>query len=93
MYLVNKMLGKITIYLVASKSFENSEKFKYLGTTAVNKAFTKKLKSTLISSHACYHFIQSLLSGRLLPENLKIKMYKTLMLPVFCMVVKLGLLY
>jgi hypothetical protein len=36
----------------------------------------------LNSGNACYHSVQSLLSSRLLSRNLKIIMYKTIMLPV-----------
>ena len=32
--------------------------------------------------NACYHSVQNLLSSRLLPKNLKIKTYRTIMLPV-----------
>ena len=32
--------------------------------------------------HACYHSVQNPLSSRLLPKNLKIKIYRTIILPV-----------
>ena len=32
--------------------------------------------------NACYHSVQNLLSSRLLPKNLKIKIYRTVILPV-----------
>ena len=32
--------------------------------------------------NACYHSVQKLLSSRLLSKNLKIKMYRTIILPV-----------
>jgi len=35
-----------------------------------------------MSGNACYHSVQNLLSSRLLSKNLKIKIYRTLMLPV-----------
>ena len=38
----------------------------------------------------CYHSAQNLLSFRLLSKNLKIKIYRTITLPVVCMGVKLG---
>jgi hypothetical protein len=34
------------------------------------------------SGNACYHSVQSLLSSRLLSKNLKIRTYKTIILPV-----------
>ena len=33
--------------------------------------------------NACYHLVQNLLSSRLLSKNFKIKMYKTIILPIF----------
>jgi hypothetical protein len=36
----------------------------------------------LNSGNACYHSVQSLLSSRLLSKNLKIRIYKTIILPV-----------
>jgi hypothetical protein len=34
------------------------------------------------SVYACYHSVQSLLSSRLLSRNVKVKIYKTIILPV-----------
>ena len=34
------------------------------------------------SGNACYHSVQNLLSSRLLTKNLKIKIYRTIILPV-----------
>ena len=34
------------------------------------------------SGNACYHSVQNLLSSRLLPKNVKIKIYGTIILPV-----------
>jgi hypothetical protein len=36
----------------------------------------------LNSGNACYHSVQNLLSSRLLSKNLKIRIYKTIILPV-----------
>ena len=35
-----------------------------------------------VSGNACYHSVQNLLSSRLLSKNLKIKIYRTIILPV-----------
>jgi len=35
-----------------------------------------------MSGNACYHSVQNLLSSRLLSKNLKIKIYRTIILPV-----------
>jgi len=59
------------------------EEFKYLGTTLTNQnAIVEEIKSTLRSRSACYHSVQNLLSSRLLSKNLKIKIYRTIILPV-----------
>ena len=50
----------------------------------------EEIKSRLRSGNACYHSVQNLLSSRVLSKNLKIKIYRTIILPVFCMGVKLG---
>jgi hypothetical protein len=41
----------------------------------------EEIKSTLNSGNACYHSVQSLLSSRLLSRNVKVKIYKTIILP------------
>jgi hypothetical protein len=38
--------------------------------------------SRLNSGNACYYSVQNLLSSRLISKNLKIKIYKTVILPV-----------
>jgi hypothetical protein len=42
----------------------------------------EEIKSRLISENAWYHSVQSLLSSCLLSGNVKVKMYKTIILPV-----------
>ena len=42
----------------------------------------EEIKSRLRSGNACYHSVQNLLSSRLLSKNLKIKIYRTIILPV-----------
>jgi hypothetical protein len=42
----------------------------------------EEIKSRMKNWNACYHSIQSLLSSRLLSENVKVEMYKTIILPV-----------
>jgi hypothetical protein len=41
-----------------------------------------EIKSRLRSGNACCHSVQSLLSSRLLSKNLKIKIYRTIILPI-----------
>jgi len=64
-------------------SFERVEEFKYLGKTLTNQnSIQEEIKSRLKSQNACYHSVQNLLSARLLSKNIKIKIYRTIILPV-----------
>jgi len=72
-------------------SFERAEGFKYLGTTLTNQnSILEEIKSRLKSGNACYHLVQNLYSSSLISKNIKIKIYKTLILPVVCMGMKHG---
>jgi len=66
-----------------NSTFGRVDEFKYLGTTLTNQNCTaEEIKSRLNSGNACYHSLQKLLSSRLLSKNLKIKIYRTIILPV-----------
>jgi len=59
------------------------EEFQYLGTTLTDQnSIQEEIKSRLKSGNACYHSVQNLLSSSLLSKNLKIKIYRTVILPV-----------
>ena len=59
------------------------EGFKYLGTTLTNQnSIAGEIKRRLRSGNAYYHLVQNLLSPRLLSKNLKIKIYRIIILPV-----------
>ena len=68
---------------VDNSAIERVEEFKYLGTTLTNQnSIQKEIKSRLKLGNACYHSLQNLLSSSLLSKNLKIKIYRTIILPV-----------
>jgi hypothetical protein len=59
------------------------EQFKYLGTTLTNQnSIHEEIKSRLKSGNACYHSVQNLLSSSLLSKIVRIKIYRSIILPV-----------
>jgi hypothetical protein len=58
------------------------EHFKYLVRTLTNQnSIQEELKNGLISGDACYHPVQNRLLSSLLSKNIKIKIYRTIILP------------
>jgi hypothetical protein len=55
----------------------------YLGKTLTDQNYMQEeIKSRRNSGNACYHSVQSLLSSLLPSRNVKVKIYKTIILPV-----------
>jgi hypothetical protein len=79
-----KNLSQVKKNLSQSKSsIERVKEFKYLGTTLTDQnSIQEEIKSRLKLGNACYHSVQILLSSRLLSRNLKVKIYRTIILPV-----------
>jgi hypothetical protein len=54
-----------------------------MGTTLkIQNDVHDEIESSLNSGNACYYLVQNLLSSCLIPKNLKIETYKTVILPV-----------
>jgi hypothetical protein len=68
---------------IDNRCFENVAQFRYLGTTITDQnLMQEEIKRRLNSGNACYHSVQNLLSSHLLSENVKVRVYETIILPV-----------
>jgi len=68
---------------IDNSSFESVEEFKYLETTLTNQnSIQEENLSRLKSRNVCYYSVQNLLSSSLLTKNLKIKIYRSIIMPV-----------
>jgi hypothetical protein len=68
---------------IGDRSFENVAQFKCLVTTVTNQNLVQEeINRRLNSGNACYHSVQKLLSSQLLSKNVKIRIYKTIILPL-----------
>jgi hypothetical protein len=68
---------------ISDRSFENAAQFKYLGTAVTNQnLIQEEIKRRLNSGNACYHSVQKRLSSHVLSKNVKIRIYKTIILAV-----------
>jgi hypothetical protein len=68
---------------IENRPFENVSHYKYLGRTVTNQnLIQEEIKKRLNSGNACYHSVQNLLCSCLLPKNINIKIYNTIILLV-----------
>ena len=59
------------------------EQFKYFGTNLSDQnLIQEEMKSRLESGNVSFHSVQNILSSSLLSKNIKIKIHKTIILPV-----------
>ena len=83
--------GRIRNIKPDNSSFAMVEHFRYLGTNLTNQiSIQEGNKCRLKSKNACYHSVQNLLFSSLLSKNIKIKVHRTTVFPLFCKGVKLG---
>jgi len=75
--------GRSHIVKIGSNSIERKEEFKYLGTILKKQNSTKEeVKSRVKWGNACYHSVKNISSSSLLSNNLKIKIYRNIILRV-----------
>jgi hypothetical protein len=68
---------------IANRSLENASQFRDFGTMVTNQnLIQEEIKSRLSSGNVCYHSVQDLLPSGLLSKNVKMRIYKTIFLPV-----------
>ncbi|KAJ4442305.1 hypothetical protein ANN_12173 [Periplaneta americana] len=68
---------------IGDLSSEEVEKLKYLGGTVTNINDTlEEIKRKINMGNACYYSVKKLLSSTLLSKNVKVRIYKTVILPV-----------
>ena len=66
-----------------NSSYEEVETLKCLGSLVINQnSIHEDIQCRFTAENSCFYSVQTLMSSRLLSMNLKIKIYKTIILPV-----------
>ena len=69
--------------VIENLSFENVEKFRYLGVTVTNtNDIREEIKRRINMGNPCYYSLEKILSSHLLSKKLKVNTYKTIILLV-----------
>jgi hypothetical protein len=73
-----------TLVEIANRAFKNAaEQFRYLETTVTNQSLIQEeIKRRPNLGNGYYHSVQNRLSSPLLPKNMNIRIYKTIILPM-----------
>jgi len=66
---------------VGNKSFESAEEFEYLETTITYQFSIREEINRLKSGNTFYQAVRNLLSSSLLFQNIKLKIYRTVVVP------------
>jgi hypothetical protein len=79
----SQKIGQKHSMKIVNRSFEDVAKFKYLGSMLTDQnCMHEEINSRLNSGNGCYHLVQSLLSLCLPSRNVKVKIHRTIILPV-----------
>ena len=80
--------------MAGSNYCEKNKNFKYVGSLMRNRnSVQEEIKCRLKAGNSCHYSVQTLLFSQLLSKNLKIKIYKTIILPVVLYDLKNGPLH
>jgi hypothetical protein len=79
----SQKIGQKHSIKVVNRSFEDVPVFKYLGTTLTDQnCMYEEINSRLNFGNACHHLVESLRSSHLLSRNVKVRLYRSIILPV-----------
>ena len=77
-----QIAGRSHTIKIDNSSLERVVEFKYVGITLTSQnSIQEELKRRLNSGNACNYSVQNLLSSNLLSKNIKMKIYRTIILP------------